>query len=474
MESPAPKQGRVLPTLNQDGSRVRIRPQLFKGRTYKQRLWVAWGLVILFASLPFLKINGRPAVLLDLAAREFTFFGVTFFATEGVLLMLLMLSIFVGIVALTAVMGRAWCGWGCPQTVYMEFIFRPIERLFEGDRNAQLQLDKNGGGLRRVGKNIVYAVLAVIVANIFLAYFVGADTLFQWMKSSPAEQPVGFLVMGITAGLVFFDFAYFREQMCTVICPYARLQAALFDKDSLIIGYNEQRGEPRKKGKLRDGAGDCVACDACVRTCPTGIDIRQGLQLECIACAQCVDACDTVMSRVGLPPHLISYASQRTLQGGKKKIVRGRVIAYGALLTVLLTALTVLANGRRDADVTVLRGIGAPYVLEGNGVRNQLRLKIENHTEKSEAYSYQLEIENSGKFQAAAALGITVISPENPLRVEARGRSTTSLFIISPPELFQEGRLRVRLVVSLADGSRIERSHQLLGPTTTSAAPTQK
>src|SRR5690606_29639641 len=150
----------------------------------------------------------------------------------------------------------------------------------------------------------VFFGVSVFVANVFLAYFVSAETLFSWMTASPAEQPTGFLVMAVTAGLVFFDFAYFREQMCTVICPYARLQAALFDKDSLIIGYNEQRGEPRKKGKLRDGAGDCVDCDACVRTCPTGIDIRHGLQLECIACAQCVDACDTVMSRVGLPPHL--------------------------------------------------------------------------------------------------------------------------------------------------------------------------
>ncbi len=199
-QSPAELKERVLPTLNQDGTRRRIRPKLYRGPIYTKRFFVGWALIVMFVGLPFVSIGGAPAVLLDLGAREFTFFGRTFFATDGVLLMLLMLSIFIGIIGLTALVGRGWCGWGCPQTVYMELLFRPIERLFEGDRNAQLRLDKAGGGGRRVLKNLVFAGLSIFVANVFLAYFVGVETLGDWMRSSPLEQPTGFAVMGAHSG----------------------------------------------------------------------------------------------------------------------------------------------------------------------------------------------------------------------------------------------------------------------------------
>ncbi len=464
MERPPVPIEKVLPTLNQDGSRLRIRPQLYRGSTYKKRFYTGWGLMILFVALPLVRINGKPAVFLDVAAREFTFFGSTFFATDGVLLMLLMLSIFVSIILVTALVGRAWCGWGCPQTVYMEFLFRPVERLFEGDRNGQLRLDRKGGGLRRLAKNGVFLVLSVFVANVFLAYFVGVETLSRWVLQSPFDHPAGFLVMGATASLVFFDFAYFREQMCTVICPYARLQAALFDKDSLIIGYQSARGEPRKKGKLRNGAGDCVDCDACVRTCPTGIDIREGLQLECIACAQCVDACNDVMSRVNQPPDLITYTSQRVLSGEKKRVLRPRLLAYGALLTALLAALVVVAVRRSGADVTVLRGIGAPYVIDSAGVRNQVRLKIENRTSRAQSYPYELLVGEDGALQNANDVGVTVISPENPLHVEGQGRQTTSLFVVSNRNAFVDGRLPIVIRIQLPDGSHIDKSYHLLGP----------
>lgn len=456
---------RVLPTLNQDGSRRRIRPQLFAGTTYKQRFWVGWGLMLLFVALPFLRVKGKPAILLDVAERQFVFFGATFLATDGVVLMLLLLSIFVAVILITALVGRAWCGWGCPQTVYMEFLFRPIERLFEGDRNAQLRLDRAGGGMRRLAKNVVFALLSIVVANVFLAYFVGTHTLFNWVRTSPFQHPTGFLVMGCTAALVFFDFAYFREQMCTVACPYARLQAALFDKDSLIIGYNAARGEPRKKGKDRTLAGDCVDCDACVRTCPTGIDIRDGLQLECIACGQCIDACNSVMSKVKLAPDLIGYTSQRALSQARGKVLRPRVIAYGVLLLALVAALTVTVSTRRAADITVLRGIGAPYVLDEKGVRNQVRLKIENRGHEAFRFGYQILVgKKSGTLRPASELGIQVISPENPMLVKGGGRSTTSLFVVSPRSVFVQGRLSIVVRVSLPDGSLVDQPYHLLGP----------
>lgn len=462
--SPPIPQERVLPTLNQDGSRRRIRPKLYEGSLYKKRFVVGWGLMALFVSLPLIRIGGAPAVFLDLASREFTFFGRTFFATDGVLLMLLMLGIFVGIVALTALVGRGWCGWACPQTVYMEFLYRPIERLFEGDRNAQLKRDERGGGIRRVLKNLVFLVLSVFVANVFLAYFVSVEVLLKWMSSSPFTHPAGFLVMGVTALLVFFDFAYFREQMCTVACPYARLQAALLDKDSLIIGYQESRGEPRHKGKSREGDGDCVDCGACVVACPTGIDIREGLQLECIACGQCIDACNTIMPKVKKAPDLIRYASQNSLSGSKSRLLRPRVFVYGGLIAILIIALLVVGSGRNVADVTILRGIGAPFVLQTDGVRNQIRVKIENRL--GEAAEFRLEIlhDEQGQLVPLQTKGTQVITAENPLKVDAKGRRTTSVFLVNSPDAFVAGRLPIVVRVTQPDGVVQDLPYHLLGP----------
>lgn len=462
-------QERVLSTLNQDGTRRRIRPKLYQGSHLFRRRLLGWGLIVLFVGLPFVRINQMPAVFLNLAAREFTFFGRTFFATDGVLLMFLMLSIFVGILAMTALIGRAWCGWGCPQTVYMEFLFRPIERLFEGNRNAQLKLDKTGGGIRRALKNVVFFVLSVFVANVFLAYFVGTDTLFRWMTTAPAKNIGGFTVMAVTAGLVFFDFAYFREQMCIVACPYARLQAALLDKDSLIIGYDLKRGEPRHKGKSRDGDGDCVDCSACVVACPTGIDIRDGLQLECIACAQCIDACNTIMPKVKKPLGLIRYTSQESLAGRVSRVFRPRVLVYAALMTALLVALFVVASGRKGADVMVLRGIGAPFVLTETGVRNQVRVKIENRS--SSKQSYQLEFLAGTKDSAVPleavpleSMGVQIVNPENPLIVEPRGHRTTTVFVSAPVELFSGGKLPMVVQITEPDGTVQLAPYPLLGP----------
>ena len=463
-EAPPIPQERVLPTLNADGTRRRIRPKLYKGRTYTGRFFVGWALIVLFVSLPIIKVNGLPAVFLDVASREFTFFGRTFFATDGVLLMLLMLSIFVAIIGMTALVGRAWCGWGCPQTVYMELLFRPIERLFEGDRNSQLRLDKRGGGLRRVFKNVTFLVVSLFVANVFLAYFVSVETLLAWMTSSPAEQPTGFLVMAVTAGLVFYDFAYFREQMCTVICPYARLQAALFDKDSLIIGYDERRGEPRHKGKSRPGDGDCIDCNACVVTCPTGIDIREGLQLECIACAQCVDACNFIMAKVNKPPGLIRYASQSSLSGGKRRVLRVRVFIYGALLAVLLAGLIVFGASRVGPDVTVLRGIGAPFVIAGDDVRNQVRIKIENRSRDEGTYRLTILVGEGQEAKPVETQGGQVILPENPLVVAGQSRRTTSAFLIFPKASFQAGSVPIVVRVEEEGRDPIDTRYQLLGP----------
>jgi len=434
---------RVLPTLNDDGSRKRVRPKLFEGRWLRRRRVVAWSLLVLFFCLPFFRVNDRPAILLDVAQRQFTFFGSTFFATDGVLLMLLLLGIFVTVIGITAVWGRAFCGWACPQTVYLEFVFRPIERFFEGNRNAQLKLDRDGGGLRRGLKNLTFCVISLVVANVFLAYFVGVETLLGWANHSPWEHPSGFLVMGVTAGLVFFDFASFREQMCTVACPYARLQSVLLDKHSLIVGYDAARGEPRKKGKPVPGGGDCIDCGACVVACPTGIDIRDGLQLECVACGQCIDACNTIMPKIGKLPNLITMSSGSQLLGGKAKIMRPRVLLYAVLAGGLFGALFWTARNAGQVDVTVLRGIGAPFVVQADRVQNQVRVKVDNRAAGSATFRIDIAVLRDGRELSASEADVQVIAPENPLQVAGRRSRTTSLFVVSRRDSFTRGALPV-------------------------------
>lgn len=445
---------RVLPTLNADGSRNRIRPRLYPGRLHRRRQVVAWGLMALFVGLPFVRIHGKPAMLLDVMNRKFFVLGQAFGATDGVLLMLLMLSIFVAVVLTTALVGRAWCGWGCPQTVYMEFLFRPLEVLFEGRREEQLRIDRNGPNARRLAKNVVFLALSFLLANVFLAYFVGTDTLRRWVLDAPTQHWGGFSVVLVTTGLVFFDFAYFREQMCTVICPYARLQSVLLDPKSLLIGYDEKRGEPRSKGKAKTpGHGDCIDCAACVVACPTGIDIRQGLQLECIACGQCADACDSIMDRIKKPRGLIRYSSQQGLAtGARTKLLRPRVAIYGLVLVGLLAALTLTGKGRPEAEITVLRGLGAPFTVTGDRVVNQLRLKVDNRSEASRRFGVTLL-----DFPEAS-----LIAPELPLVVAPDEQASASFFVTAPSRALR-GVRHVRLRIGdVRDFQTVD--YALLGP----------
>jgi cytochrome c oxidase accessory protein FixG len=453
MSTPIAKE-RVLPTLNADGTRNRIRPRLYSGRLLQGRRIVAWALIVLFVGLPFVRIHGKPAILLDVVQRQFVLFGATFLATDGVLLMLLMLGIFVSILLVTALVGRAWCGWGCPQTVYMEFLFRPLERLFEGPREAQLRLDRQGANARRFAKNAVYLVLAFLLANVFLSYFVGTEALRHWVLEAPSQHWGGFSVVLVTTGLVFFDFAYFREQMCTVICPYARIQSVLLDPKSLVIGYDARRGEPRSKGKAQSsGHGDCIDCQACVVACPTGIDIRQGLQLECIACGQCVDACNSIMDRIKKPQDLVRYSSQIALESGAKTAwLRPRIVIYGIALVGLVSALLWVGGAQKAAEITILRGLGAPFSVSGDEVINQLRLKVRNRSEAPSSFG----VEVSGMPQAR------LVAPELPLTVPASEQAVANFFVIVPRAALH-GSQRVELRVGSGQSWQVV-SYTLLGP----------
>jgi cytochrome c oxidase accessory protein FixG len=447
VHQPPIAQERVLSTLNEDGSRRWIRPRPANGKHLRQRRLVGWVLIGLFWTLPFIEIGGRPTILLDLARREFTFFGVTFLPSDTHLLMLLLLTVLIGIFLMTAIFGRVWCGWACPQTVYMELLFRPIERLIERRRP----------GGRPLLKHLVFIVVAFAVGNVFLSYFVSAETLLSWMKRSPLEHPAPFVVVALTSALMYFDFGWFREQMCTVACPYARLQSVLLDRKSLIVGYDRPRGEPRAKLAL-GSTGACIDCRACVASCPMGIDVRNGLQLECIACAQCADACDAIMDRVGRPRGLIRYGSQDELEQPKslpKKYRRWRLMTYPVLFAIFGGALVLGLAGREIGRVTVLRPTGTPFTIASDGtISNQVRIKLQNSDRAERTFSLSLDAE-----------GLMMIAPENPLTIRGNGALTTSVFLVGTPDRFREDSPEARIVVKESNGefSKVI-SHRLIGP----------
>jgi cytochrome c oxidase accessory protein FixG len=455
MTPPLPSE-RVLSTLNQDGTRNWLRPKLSRGRFLKRRRIVGYALIALFVALPFIDIGGRPALLLDLVDRELSVFGAVFRPSDGFLLMLAGLVIVLSVFLVTALFGRVWCGWGCPQTVYLEFVFRPIERLFEGTPAQQAKLPRLHP--RRLAKLAVYAVLAFALSNVFLAYFVGVARLHTWVLDSPLDHLGGFSVVVGVAALMMFDFGYFREQTCIVACPYGRLQTVLLDRQSLIVGYDKRRGEPRGQPKKHlpviGERGDCVDCRACVATCPTGIDIRDGLQMECIGCAQCVDACDTVMDKLGKPRGLVGYSSEERLAGLPVRLLRVRTIIYPAILVVVAGLLVAGVATKASTDITVERISGSTFTeLPDGSISAQARIKIENESETRKQYT------------VAIAAGADVKLRSQPTwDVDARKTMTLPLYIDVPRASFKDGKREVYL--EIGDGADFHRvvAVTLFGP----------
>ncbi|MFM7232726.1 MAG: cytochrome c oxidase accessory protein CcoG [bacterium] len=451
--------GRVLSTMNEDGSRRWPRPRPAHGAWWQRRRALAWFLMAFFLLLPYVKMHGRPAVLLDLPQREFLLFGARFLATDTVLFMLLMISTLIGIFLVTAVLGRVWCGWACPQTVYMEFLYRPIEYAIEGGPRGVEALDRQGGlPLRRVLKYLVFAVLACVLAHTFLSYFVGVERLAVWVRRSPFEHPTSFLVMLGTTVAVFLDFAWFREQTCLVACPYGRLQSVLLDRRSMVVGYDTLRGEPRMKGGARSLpviAGDCVDCRMCVQTCPTGIDIRDGLQMECLQCTQCMDACDRVMTKLGRPQGLIRYGSRDGFERRATSWLRPRVLLYPVVLLVTGGLFLGVLFTRRNLDVTLLRGKGEPYVIQHDGtLLHQVRIKFVNRVDAGREVRLAL----------TGADDARLVVPVNPFPLRPMAMATTTVFVITPPYGFHDGRRTVAFELTDGSGWRERQEWSLLGP----------
>jgi cytochrome c oxidase accessory protein FixG len=399
--------GSALATINDDGSRRWLKPRPTAGKFWRRRRAVAAGLIALFTLLPHIVINAKPAVLLDLTTRRFTFFGVTFLPNDTLLLALLLVSTFLSIFFITALLGRVWCGWACPQTVYLEFVYRPIERFFEGSPGRADRGGFKGSAFARLLKFVTFLVVSCLLAHTFLAYFVGVEQLAVWVRRSPFEHPASFLVMAGVVTAMMFDFTYFREQTCLVACPYGRFQSALLDRYSLIVGYDRLRGEPRGKAKpgtdialsvlpsaqgigTSAARGDCVDCGMCVTTCPTGIDIRNGLQMECVHCTQCIDACDAVMTKLSRPTGLIRYASQAELnkeQGAAVFKFRPRLAVYPIVVTILLsiTAAVLFFRGPLSASIVRTRG-GTFSQLPDGVITNPVGIKVINRRDVGAEY----------------------------------------------------------------------------------------
>lgn len=483
----------VLSTLEADGSRRWLFPRLAIGYFWTKRRVLAYFLIAIFTLIPHLRLNGKPWILLDVAHRRFTILGYTFLPTDTLLLALLMLTVFVSIFLMTALFGRVWCGWACPQTVYMEFLFRPIDRLFQKTAGKGGRPKEPVQGIRWVLRFLVYLVLCAFLAHTFLAYFVGTEELSRWMRHSPLEHPIPFLVMAATTGLMLFDFLFFREQTCLIACPYGRFQSVMLDRRSLIVSYDLLRGEPRGRGKRSEketavapagdasdltaaakgtknaaspGApaavpqsskGDCVDCGMCVQVCPTGIDIRNGLQLECIHCAQCIDACDQVMTKLHLPPGLIRYSNQDAIERKPSAMLRARLIIYPVVLTVVVSAFVMIFLGKKDFDAKLFRNFGNSYsVQDGTWIANSLKLSLTNRTPALRTYSMEVISPSVGRVQAIGTEKVTL---------EAEQIDSIPVLISVPFEgNFVDSRCSIQLKIVDDQGEERILSYILLGP----------
>ncbi|MEY5025103.1 MAG: cytochrome c oxidase accessory protein CcoG [Verrucomicrobiota bacterium] len=460
-------QGRIRPSLDSvttfgtTGKRTTLYPSVSPGPFLNARTLVGVLLVGLFLSLPWIPIGGAPAVFLDVASQRFHLFGLTFLPQDLWLAFFIITGLGFTLFAITALWGRIWCGWACPLTVFLDLV-RRVERWLEGNGPERKRFDTEPWGagkiLRRLLKHAAMGGLALVLAHGVLAYFVSLPSLGDMMRHSPSAHFRAFLLVSALTLLLWFNFAWFREQFCIVLCPYGRLQSVLTDEHSLVIGYDSRRGEPRspvRSSPSHETRGDCIDCLKCVQVCPTGIDIRQGLQLECIGCAACLDACNGVMEKLDRPKGLIRYDSLAGLRGLPKKFWRPRIVLYSALILLGSTAFGLGLSTLRPAAVSLTRIPGPPYFLEGETLRNQFLLRIINKRSVPAQLRWHIEGPAPEGLAIQGALEETI----------NRWDEALSPLVVTLPRRDWKPHAPLQLVITDADGKPIARKPlALLGP----------
>ena len=411
----------TLYSINADGSRNMLQPADVHGRWHGRRNLVFGLLIAFYLVVPWIQIGGYPAVRLDIPARTAYLLGRTYTREDFHLVFFLVTGFAFALFAATALWGRIWCGYACPQTVFLEGVYRRIERWIEGSRNERLRRNKEPLSFdklwRKAAKQLAFVAITLVITHTLLAYFLPVEELVPAILAGPSEHWAAFTWTIALSAVLYFDFAWFREQFCVIMCPYGRLQSALIDDDTVVVGYDAKRGEPRgPKGKA---AGDCIDCRSCVNVCPTGIDIRNGLQMECVGCTNCLDACDSIMDQVGKPRGLVRYDSYRGFRGEKKRILRPRLWLYAVLAVVGLVVFATTASERTSFEASLLRTRGMPYTLAEGRIQNLYTLHLQNKTAAKQAYKLAPQ-------PTTPAIEWKLASPE--VEVDGLGEAKVSLF----------------------------------------------
>lgn len=433
-------------TINVDGSHFSPQPADVKGRFTSLKRWFGLILLLVYIVLPWIQINGSPALFFDIEQRRFHLFGLTFLAQDLWLAFFMIAGFGLGLFYVTSLFGRLWCGWACPYTVFLEHIYRRIERWIDGDAAARRKMQNapwsRGKVTKRVLKHSLFILIALLIANVFLSYFVSLSSLYEYVKRPPLENAKAFgIVMFLTLAL-YFCFAWFREQFCIIMCPYGRIQSALIDNNTIVIGYDSRRGEPRGKGDDSDH-GDCVNCRRCVQVCPTGIDIRNGLQMECIGCAACVDACDAIMTRLHRQKGLVRYDSLVGLEGGETRYLRPRVVVYTIVLLMGFLAMIYLLSGLHSVFADVNRMKGQPYYVTELAVRNQYQIRLMTKLNKPTTFKITL---------VDAPEGVVLSGFDEEITLQAQSEVVRPFFASIPKDQYQ-GQFELNLQIKAMPGN---------------------
>ncbi|WP_258102761.1 cytochrome c oxidase accessory protein CcoG [Marinoscillum sp. MHG1-6] len=421
-----------ISTVDEEGKRIWLYPKKPKGRLTNYRQIVSLVLLAVLFGSPFIKVDGEPFLLFNIIERKFIIFGQVFWPQDFFLAVIGTITAVVFIILFTVVFGRIFCGWICPQTIFMEWVFRRIEFWIEGDYMAQKKLDKTPWDFDKVFKktlkHTIFIMISLLIMHTFVAYLVGVEETWSTIKEGPSEAPAKFIAMVVLAGLFYGVFGKLREQVCTTICPYGRLQGVLLDRESIVVAYDHERGEKRskfRKGEDRDAAGfgDCIDCKQCVYVCPTGIDIRNGTQLECVNCTACIDACDSIMDRIHRPRGLVRYASEQNISEGKPFVFTGRMKAYTAVLLILIGVMISLLIIRSDFETTILRTPGMMYQEREDGsISNLYQVKMVNKTNHKIPVRFEL-LDPKGQLQMVG----------EDIKLDEQGIGEGAFFVIIDP-----------------------------------------